>query len=229
MADLDRYASPPRDAATLAARRDALLDQLGWLEDEAAALAPLLAALPAWATEQAPMPGDLTAKETFAAIAADDRDATPAWIARVLSEDAPEVEWPTHRGTGGTPPAGVPDPLAAPASDDGAAPTDGAALPEGDGAATSAGDGGANSRSLDDLLGDLRAARAALRQSFQAVLPEAWTRTLVLDGQPTDLYGLALAVVQRDADRLKNLAYRLHEADLSPRTPADDLPRPPSA
>lgn len=221
MADLDRYASPPRDAATLAARRDALLDQLGWLEDEAAALAPLLAALPVWATEQAPMPGDLTAKETFAAIAADDRDATPAWIARVLAEDAPEVEWPAHRGTGGTAPEGQgADVLAAPAGD-------GAAPAEGD--APAAGDRGANARPLDDLLNDLRAARAALRQSFEAAPAEAWSRRLVLEGAETDLYGLALAVVQRDAERLKDLAYRLHEADLRPRTPADDLPRPPSA
>ena len=197
MADLDRYASPPRDAATLAARRAALLDQLGWLEDEAAALAPLLEALPAWATEQAPMPGDLTAKETFAAIAAADRDVTPAWIDRVLAEDTPELTTPEAHGSGGNPEPGEP--------------------------------GSANRQPLAALLADLRDARAALRERFEAVPPEAWSRSLVLDGRPTDLYGLALAVVQRDADRLKDLAYRLHQADLRPRTPADDLPRPPSA
>ena len=193
MADLDRYAQPPRDAATLAARRAALLDQLGWLEDEAAALAPLLAPLPAWATEQAPMPGDVTAKETFAVIAAEDREVMPVWIARVLAEDAPDLTTPEPRGT----------------------------------LAAVEGDGAANDRPLADLLADLQDARAALRQSFEAVPPQAWTRRLVLDGTETDLYGLALAVVQRDADRLKELAYRLHEADLRPRTAADDLPRPP--
>ena len=229
MADLDRYAQPPRDAATLAARRGALLDQLGWLEDEAAALAPLLAALPAWATEQAPMPGDLTAKETFAAIAADDRDETAVWIGRVLAEDAPAVAWPERRGSGGTAPDDRPAASASGAEVGAAAGGDGAATPEGDRAATAGGDGAANARPLDDLLADLRAARAALRQRFEAAPAEAWSRPLVLDGQRTDLYGLALAVVQRDADRLKSLAYRLHEADLRPRTPADDLPRPPSA
>ena len=204
MADLDRYAQPNRDAATLAARRGALLDQLGWLEDEAEALAPLLSALPTWATDQAPMPGDLTAKEVFVLIAATDRDVTSGWIARAQTEDSPVFTTPERPSAEG-------------------------AIPGADGAA--------NDRPLAELLADLKAARAGLRQSFEAVPAAAWSRPLVLDGTPTDLYGLALAVVQRDAERLKELAYRLHEADLRPRTPADvsasrpggDLPRPPSA
>ena len=187
MPDLDRYAAPPRDAKTLAARREALLDQLGWLEDEAAALAPLLADLPAWAVDQAPLETELSAKETFAALEALDRDVYPAWLARLQAEDAPELATP-------------------------------APLPRVE---------GANDRTLDALLADLRAARADLRRTLEAVPPEAWGRRAVLDGTPTDLYGLALAIVQRDADHLKALAYRLHEADLRPRTPGDDLPKPP--
>ena len=186
---LDRYAAPPRDAATLAARREALLDQLGWLEDEAAALAPLLAGLPAWAVDEAPLETELSAKETFAALAALDRDVYPAWIARLQTEESPEVVTP-------------------------------APLPRVE---------GANARKLDALLADLRAARADLRATLSRVPPEVWGRGVVLDGRPTDLYGLALAIVQRDADHLKALAYRLHEADLRPRTPADDLPKPPTA
>ena len=185
---LDRYAEPRRDAATLAARREALLDQLGWLEDESTALAPLLAALPTWAVEQAPMPGDLTAKETFAALAALDRDVYPDWLARLQAEDAPAFTSPTPAG------------------------------PE-----------GANDRSLDDLLTDLRAARAAFREAMTAVPAEAWSRAATLDGEATDLYGLALSIVQRDADHLKTLAYRLHQADLRPPKPGDDLPRRPEA
>ncbi len=173
---LDKYAEPRRDAATLAARREALIDQLGWLEDEAAALAPLLDALPAWAVEQAPLPSDLSAKQTFAALAALDRNVYPGWIARLQDEDAPAFETPA---------------LAA--------------------------DDAANGRDLDDLLGDLRAARASLRATVEAVPAEAWARRATLDGDATDLYGIALAIVQRDAEHLKELAYRLHDADL--RTP----------
>lgn len=175
--DLDRYADPPRDPKTRAARREALLDQLGWLEDEAAALAPLLDRLPAWAVEQAPLPTDRTAKETFAGLAALDRDVYPAWLRRVQDEDAPDLR--------------VPEGL--PATE------------------------GANDRPLGDLLDGLRQSRAALREAFEAVPAEAWGHPLVLDGVETDLYGLALDVVRRDADHLKELAYRLHEADL--RTP----------
>ena len=174
---LDRYASPPRDAATLAARREALLDQLGWLEDEAAALAPLLEALPAWAVEQAPLPTSLSAKETFAGLAALDRDVYPAWIAHAQAEDAPDLQ--------------TPDPL--PGMED------------------------ANEQSLGALLEHVRRQRAALRETWAGVPVEAWARPVVLDGERTDLYGLALAVVRRDADHLKELAYRLHEADLRPR------------
>ena len=174
---LDRYSKPRRDAATLAARREALLDQLGWLEDEAAALAPLLAGLPAWAVEQAPMPTDLSAKQTFAALAALDRDVYPGWLRRLQAEDAPALA--------------TPDPLPVP--------------------------DGANEADLGELLSDLRAARAALREAFAAVPPEAWARRATLDDTETDLYGVALAVVQHDAEHLKELAYRLHQADL--RTP----------
>ncbi|PAP76043.1 hypothetical protein [Rubrivirga marina] len=173
---LDKYSEPRRDAATLAARREALIDQLGWLEDEAAALAPLLDALPAWAVEQAPMPTDLSAKQTFAALAALDRDVYPDWIARLQAEDAPDLESP---------------PLEA--------------------------EENANDRDLGDLLSDLRAAREALRGTVEAVPAEAWARRATLDGDATDLYGIALAIVQRDAEHLKELAYRLHDADL--RTP----------
>ena len=182
MADLDRYAEPPRDTATLAARREALLDQLGWLEDEAAALGPLLAGLPTWALEQAPLPSDLTVKEAFAALAALDRETYPGWVDRVQAEDTPALTAP------------------APAAPDGATA-----------------DGDANEHALDALLDGLRQSREALRAHVAAVPPDAWSRPATLDGEPTDLYGLVLDIVRRDADWLKDLAYRLHEADL--RTP----------
>lgn len=176
---LDAYARPSRDAATLAARREALLDQMGWLEDEATALGPLLGALPPWAVDQAPLPTDLSVRDTLAALAALDRDVFAAWF---TAAEAP----------GDAGPLSIPRPLPAPP------PTD---------------------APLAALLADVAAARRDLRSRAEAVAPDAWSRPLTLDGAETDLYGAALALVQHDADRLKEIAYRLHEADVTMRPP----------
>jgi hypothetical protein len=180
--DLDAYAAAPRDAATLAARREALLDQMGWLEDEATALGPLLGALPPWAVDQAPLPTDLSVRDTLAALAVLDRDVFSAWFG---AAEAP----------GDAAPLSIPRPLPAPP------PTE---------------------APLDLLLADVAAARRDLRAKAAALAPEAWSRPLVLDGAATDLYGAALALVRHDADRLKEVAYRLHEADVTMRPPAGD-------
>ena len=187
MGDLDRYAEPSRAPEVLAARRAALLDQLGWLTDEAAALAPLLAALPAWAVDQSPMPDQPTAKEVFAGLATLDREVYPGWLHQLDAEALPELA--------------IPSPLP--------------------------GTEGANSRDLADLLADVQAARTDLVARITAIDAGAWDRAAVLNGAETDLYGLGLAMVQHDADRLKDLAYRLHEADLRAPKPGDDLPRQP--
>jgi hypothetical protein len=182
--DLDAYMAAPRDAATLAARREALLDQMGWLEDEATALGPLLGALPPWAVDQAPLPTDLSVRDTLAALAALDRAVFSAWF-----DDA--------GAAGEAAPLAIPRPLPAP-------PPTGAPL--------------------DALLADVAAARRDLRAKAAALAPEARSRPLVLDGTPTDLYGAALALVQHDADRLKEIAYRLHEADVTMRPPTGGPP-----
>ncbi|OZC04395.1 hypothetical protein [Rubricoccus marinus] len=88
MVDLDRYREPSREPAVLEARRLALVDQLGWLADEAAALGPLLADLPAWAVDQAPVPEERTVKETLQALAALDRDVYPGWLDQIEASGA---------------------------------------------------------------------------------------------------------------------------------------------
>ena len=181
--DLDRFATAPADAATLAARRAALLDQLGYLADEARALAPLLARLPAWALTGTPLPGDRSVVETLADLAALDRAHHAAWL------DALDRET-------GAPPALDPPPSAA---------------------------GSVGEADLDALLGDLAAARQALVARFEALAPEAWGRAATLAEAPVTLYDLALRIVQHDADRLRDLAYRLHESALSDRP--GDLPK----
>ncbi|GAB5536062.1 MAG: hypothetical protein Rubg2KO_23110 [Rubricoccaceae bacterium] len=186
MVDLDRYAEPSRAPDVLAARRAALLDQLAWLTDEAAALVPLLSALPAWAVDQSPMPDQPTAKEVFAGLATLDREVYPDWLRQLDMEPRSELA--------------IPSPLP--------------------------GTGGANDRDLEELLADIQAARTDLVARITALDVEGWSRKAMLNGSEADLYGLALAIVQHDADRLKDLAYRLHEADLRPPKPGDDLPRP---
>ena len=188
MVNLDDYQQPLRGEATLAKRRAALLHQLGWIRDEAAALGPLLAALPAWAVDQAPLPTELTAKQTFAALAALDRETYAAWL------DALDA--------GGPPPdLARPDPL--PGLD-------------------------AADQPLDALLADIQAARAALEARLAPLDADAWARPAVLHADETaaatDLYGVVLNIVRFDADRLKELAYRLNDADLRAPSSADDAP-----
>lgn len=76
---------------------------------------------------------------------------------------------------------------------------------------------GANGRPLAELLDEVKAGRAPLADRIAALPAEAWERPLTLEGEATDLYGLVLAIVRRDADELKTLAYRLHGADITQR------------
>lgn len=178
--DLDAHAAPPSDPETLRARREALVDQMGWIEDEANALGPLLGALPPWATEQAPLPTDLSVLDTLTALARLDRETFPAWF------DAAETD-PGADAAALT----IPTPLPAPPPSD---------------------------ADLAGRLADVAAARRDLRARAATVPAEAWSRPLTVDGQATDLYGAALRIVQHDADRLREIAYRLHEADVTMRS-----------
>lgn len=175
--DLDQYREPSRDPAVLAARREALLDQLGWLSDEADALGQALAALPDWMLTETALPGERSAKSMFAHLAALDRDVYPQWVERLVAQDAPAL-------------------------DDLQAPDDDAA----------------NERPLDDLLATIREQRAALLTTIQTVPDGDWDRTATLDGESVSLYDLALRIVRHDADAMRTLAYRLHEANLAKRS-----------
>ena len=82
------------------------------------------------------------------------------------------------------------------------------ALPEGSSGAT---------RPLDALLAEVRRQRAALVAAVQAVPEADWDRTATLQDASVSLYDLVLRIVRHDAETLRTLAYRLHEARLSDR------------
>ena len=71
--------------------------------------------------------------------------------------------------------------------------------------------------SLGELLEEVSAARAALLEQLTAVPPDSWAAGATLDGEPATLYDVALSIARHDADELRALAYRLHEARLSSR------------
>ena len=179
--DLDQYREPSRDPAVLAARREALIDQLGWLSDEAEALGQALTDLPDWMLTETALPGERSAKALFAHLAALDRVVYPLWIERLVTRDTPAL-----------------DDLQAP---------DGEAF-----------DQAASDRPLDELLAEIRTQRATLVAALQSVPDGDWDRTATLDGETLSLYDLALRIVRHDADSLRTLAYRLHEAKLAQRS-----------
>jgi hypothetical protein len=71
--------------------------------------------------------------------------------------------------------------------------------------------------SLAELLAEVSAARGALLEQLAAVPPDTWAAGATLDGEPATLYDVALSIARHDADELRALAYRLHEARLSSR------------
>lgn len=73
---------------------------------------------------------------------------------------------------------------------------------------------------IDALLARVQAARRALVAFLRTLPPDAWARTATVDGVLHDGYALAHAVTQHDADLLRPVGYRLHEARLTGRSGA---------
>ncbi|MEO0742179.1 MAG: DinB family protein [Bacteroidota bacterium] len=85
-----------------------------------------------------------------------------------------------------------------------------------------------NDTNLAVLLDRMRDARQALLDQLTAAPPDAWQRTAMLasatdDSETLTLGAYVLRICQHDADRLRDLAYRLHESKLTSR--AEDLPK----
>lgn len=76
---------------------------------------------------------------------------------------------------------------------------------------------------LPDILDRVQAARQALVEQLDAVPVDAWHRTGRFDGETQSLFAAVHRITREDADRLRNLGYRLHEANLTDRD--RDLPK----
>ena len=76
---------------------------------------------------------------------------------------------------------------------------------------------GWNDEAMDAILDRVRDERAALVDQLRALSLEAWHRTATLDDETVTLFDLVYRMTQADAERLRDLGYRLHGAHLSDR------------
>ncbi|WP_258096459.1 DinB family protein [Salinibacter sp. 10B] len=72
-----------------------------------------------------------------------------------------------------------------------------------------------NEHSMDDILDRVTAARKELVDHLDALPSDAWHRSATLDGDEVTLFDLVHRITQTDAERLRDLGYRLHGAHLS--------------
>lgn len=76
---------------------------------------------------------------------------------------------------------------------------------------------GWNEQDMDAILDQVTDARRALVDQLEALPLDTWHRSATLDGDPITLFDLVHRMTQVDAERLRSLGYRLHNAHLSKR------------
>jgi len=76
---------------------------------------------------------------------------------------------------------------------------------------------GWNEQEIDSILDRVAEARQALVDQLTALPPAAWRRTATLEDESITLFDLVHRITQADAERLRDLGYRLHGAHLSDR------------
>ena len=76
-------------------------------------------------------------------------------------------------------------------------------------------EGGAwNERPMPDILDAVQAARRALAAMLEALPPAEWLRRAQIGDEERDVYEMAHAICQHDADRLREVGQRLHESHM---------------
>ena len=74
---------------------------------------------------------------------------------------------------------------------------------------------GWNERPMSDILDAVQDARRTLADQLEALPLTAWHHTATLEGDSITLFDLVHRITQADAERLRDLGYRLHGAHLS--------------
>lgn len=74
-----------------------------------------------------------------------------------------------------------------------------------------------NDRDIEVIIDGTQSMRAALVERLEKLDIDAWKRTVLIDGERSDVFGLAYSIAQHDASLLQAAAYRLHESRLSNR------------
>lgn len=80
-----------------------------------------------------------------------------------------------------------------------------------------------NAMPMEALLDRVQAARAALVEQLEALPAAAWERTGRFGDETQTVYAMVHRIVREDTTRLRDLGYRLHEANLTDRE--RDLPK----
>jgi len=78
-------------------------------------------------------------------------------------------------------------------------------------------DAGWNERAIDAILDEVRSERRALVDELEALSVDQWQRTATLENETVTLFELVYRMARADAERLRDLGYRLHNAHLSER------------
>jgi hypothetical protein len=78
-----------------------------------------------------------------------------------------------------------------------------------------------NARDIQSVLDAVQDARRRFVEALNAVPPDDWTQTIVVGGEPITLFEWTHRIAEADLERLRDLGYRLHDADLSDRSTND--------
>jgi hypothetical protein len=84
-----------------------------------------------------------------------------------------------------------------------------------------------NERAIDAVLDAVQQARRRLVDALRELGTDDWGRTARLDGETVTLFDLAHGMAKDDMERLRDLGYRLHSADLSEDGPSPSPQQPP--